>query len=98
MPLLLVLAARVWSPYKELFHSVENAIRRKQPDALHDLEVVIRRHKPDFISLLKNPVSISAYCTLSDCPLLCPGSQCAGIVYLFVSGQGCHSQDMCSQS
>ena len=47
----------MWSPFKELYHVVETALYKKQPDAVHDLEVVLRKHKPDFISLLTNPVS-----------------------------------------
>ena len=53
-----VAAARVWSPYKELHHTIESAIVRKSPDAIQDLEVVLRKHKPDFISLLSTPVSM----------------------------------------
>ena len=52
-----VIAARMWSPYKELYHVVDSAICRKQADAIQELEIVLRKHKPDFISLLQNPVS-----------------------------------------
>ena len=51
------LAARVWTPYKELQVVVEAAIHKKQPDAIHDLEVMLRKHKADFLSLLKTVVS-----------------------------------------
>ena len=51
--------ARVWGPFKELYHTVELAIHRRQPEAIQDLDIVLRKHKTDFISLLQNPVSYS---------------------------------------
>ena len=59
--ILIVTAARVWTPYKELQMVVEAAIHKKQPDAIHDLEVMLRKHKADFLSLLKTLVSIEYY-------------------------------------
>ena len=53
------LAARVWSPYKDLQNVVEAAIHKRQADAIHDLEVMLKRHKNDFLTLLKNIVSLS---------------------------------------
>ncbi len=59
---LLSAGARVWAPYKELYHTVESATVRQQADAIQDLEVALRQHKPDFISLLQNPVSVVYMC------------------------------------
>ena len=47
----------MWTPFKELHHTVESAVLRKQPDAMQDLEKILKKHKPDFLSLLQNPVS-----------------------------------------
>ena len=47
----------MWTPFKELHHTVEAAVLRKQPDAIQDLEKILKKHKPDFLSLLQNPVS-----------------------------------------
>ena len=55
------LAARIWSPYKELYHTVTAAVVQKQPDAIQDLAVILRKQKPDFISLLRNPVQTTFY-------------------------------------
>ncbi len=52
--------ARMWTPFKELHHTVEAAVLRKQPDAIQDLEKILKKHKPDFLSLLQNPVSVIA--------------------------------------
>ena len=49
----------MWTPFKELHHTVEAAVLRKQPDAIQDLEKILKKHKPDFLSLLQNPVSKS---------------------------------------
>ena len=47
----------LWSPFKELYITVNAALSNKLPDAYYELENVLRKHKPDFISLLQNPVS-----------------------------------------
>ncbi|XP_077999885.1 nuclear pore complex protein Nup205-like [Glandiceps talaboti] len=49
------LASSLWRNYKDLRHTVEEAIGHRQPEAYHDLEVALKKYKPDFISLLKNP-------------------------------------------
>ncbi|XP_051776724.1 nuclear pore complex protein Nup205-like [Erpetoichthys calabaricus] len=48
-------AASLWGPYKELWDTVNNAIYRRQPEAVHLLDMSLKKHKPDFISLFKNP-------------------------------------------
>ncbi|XP_039625995.1 nuclear pore complex protein Nup205 isoform X3 [Polypterus senegalus] len=48
-------AASLWGPYKELWDTVNNAIYRRQLEAVHLLDMSLKKHKPDFISLFKNP-------------------------------------------
>lgn len=53
---LIILGARLWTPFKELYDAVDTVLLKKQMESLHDLEVILRRHKPDFLTLLKSPV------------------------------------------
>ncbi|XP_007909424.1 nuclear pore complex protein Nup205 [Callorhinchus milii] len=48
-------AASLWGPYKDIWQTVENAIWKRQPEAIHLLDLILKKHKPDFISLFKNP-------------------------------------------
>ncbi|MEJ1280778.1 nucleoporin 205 [Cricetulus griseus] len=48
-------AASLWGPYKDIWHTVGNALWRRQPEAVHLLDMILKKHKPDFISLFKNP-------------------------------------------
>ena len=48
--------AQVWTPFKELYHTVQYAIQHRQQDAIQDLEMALRRHRTEFIALLQNPV------------------------------------------
>ncbi|KAK7818058.1 hypothetical protein U0070_014653 [Myodes glareolus] len=48
-------AASLWGPYKDIWHTVVNALWRRQPEAVHLLDMILKKHKPDFISLFKNP-------------------------------------------
>ncbi|KAG8545380.1 hypothetical protein GDO81_020968 [Engystomops pustulosus] len=50
-----VAGASLWGPYKNIWTTVENALRRRQPEAVHVLDLLLKKHKPDFISLFKNP-------------------------------------------
>jgi len=47
--------ARVWTPFKELHHTVQAAVQQHQHDAIQDLDMALRRHRTTFISLLTNP-------------------------------------------
>ncbi|KAL5010671.1 hypothetical protein ScPMuIL_012976 [Solemya velum] len=47
--------AHLWTPFKQLYETLQSAIFKKQPDSVHDLEEALRKHKPNFISLLRNP-------------------------------------------
>uniref|UniRef100_A0A2K6V1B0 Nucleoporin 205 n=1 Tax=Saimiri boliviensis boliviensis TaxID=39432 RepID=A0A2K6V1B0_SAIBB len=47
--------ASLWGPYKDIWHTVGNAVYRRQPEAVHLLDKILKKHKPDFISLFKNP-------------------------------------------
>uniref|UniRef100_A0A2K5D2G5 Nucleoporin 205 n=1 Tax=Aotus nancymaae TaxID=37293 RepID=A0A2K5D2G5_AOTNA len=42
-------------PYKDIWHTVGNAVYRRQPEAVHLLDKILKKHKPEFISLFKNP-------------------------------------------
>uniref|UniRef100_H3AAJ8 Uncharacterized protein n=1 Tax=Latimeria chalumnae TaxID=7897 RepID=H3AAJ8_LATCH len=55
VPMAVNSAAGLWGPYKDLWHTVENAIWKRQPEAAYHLDLVLKKHKPDFISLFKNP-------------------------------------------
>ncbi|KFP41317.1 Nuclear pore complex protein Nup205, partial [Chlamydotis macqueenii] len=48
-------AASLWGPYKDIWHTVMNAIWKRQPEAIHRLDQVLKKHKSDFISLFRNP-------------------------------------------
>ncbi|XP_053318181.1 nuclear pore complex protein Nup205 [Spea bombifrons] len=54
-PLAVNSGTSLWGPYKDLWHTVDNALLRRQPDAIQLLDLVLKKHKPDFISLFKNP-------------------------------------------
>ncbi|KAM8974449.1 nuclear pore complex protein Nup205 isoform 2-T2 [Pelodytes ibericus] len=54
-PLAVNSGASLWAPYKYIWQCVENALEKKEPEAIHLLDLVLKRHKPDFISLFKNP-------------------------------------------
>lgn len=57
-------AASLWGPYKDIWHTVVNALWRRQPEAVHLLDMILKKHKPDFISLFKNPVGNFLLCFL----------------------------------
>lgn len=53
------MSSGIWAPFKELASVVNQAILKRQSDAFYNLEAILKKHKTDFISLLKNPVSLS---------------------------------------
>ncbi|XP_069822932.1 nuclear pore complex protein Nup205 [Dendropsophus ebraccatus] len=54
-PLAVNSGASLWGPYKNIWTAVENALLKRQPEAVHVLDLLLKKHKPDFISLFKNP-------------------------------------------
>ncbi|KAM4037197.1 nuclear pore complex protein Nup205 isoform 2-T2 [Anomaloglossus baeobatrachus] len=54
-PLAVNSGASLWGPYKNIWTTVENALLKRQPEAVHVLDLLLKKHKPDFISLFKNP-------------------------------------------
>lgn len=60
-----VMAGGMWAPFKELVKVINAAILKKEPNAYYSLEAELKKHKPDFISLLKNPVSMSLMSSLT---------------------------------
>ncbi|XP_040294299.1 nuclear pore complex protein Nup205 isoform X3 [Bufo bufo] len=54
-PLAVNSGASLWGPYKNIWTAVENALLKRQPEAVHVLDLLLKKHKPDLISLFKNP-------------------------------------------
>ncbi|XP_053108091.1 nuclear pore complex protein Nup205 isoform X2 [Hemicordylus capensis] len=54
-PLAVISAASLWGPYKDIWQAVQNAVSKRQPEAIHLLDQILKKHKPDFISLFRNP-------------------------------------------
>lgn len=66
------MAGGMWAPFKELVKVINAAILKKEPNAYYSLEAELKKHKPDFISLLRNPVSMSLMSSLTPSHSLPP--------------------------
>lgn len=50
----------MWTPYKELYKSIEFNLARELPVPSVEFEALLRKYKQNFFNLLQNSVSLQA--------------------------------------
>lgn len=54
----------MWTPYKELYKSIETNLVRDTQVPSSELEQILRKYKQNFFNLLQNPVSVAIFSIL----------------------------------